>query len=112
MTGHHSTDSDIRQEGIDRLLDHIRAGTPLGNIIELYEDLSFAEVEARAAQLVAERLPEERQELHFQLALLRSLRYSVASSKHCLRLGAINGVRELYEGQRLLFAEPEEAADE
>lgn len=106
MTGHDSTDQAVRQAGIDRLLDHIRGGVPLQSLYEAYADLSFAEVEAACQELVRTVTPINRHQLHFQLALLRSLRYAVASSKHCLRLGAINGVRELYEGQRLLRQRP------
>ena len=102
MNGHQYLDPDRRQEGIDRLLDWVRGGASLQSLVEQYPDLKFDAVEAEVKSLIKKATATQRLDLHFKLALLRSLRYSVATSKHCLILGAVNGVRELYEGQRLL----------
>lgn len=102
MTGHQYLSPADRQKGIDNILDHLRGGRPLASIIEDYPSLDFAQLEGEVKGLIKSATPDQRQTLHFRLALLRSLRYSVASAKHCAVLGAVNGVRELYEGQRLL----------
>ena len=106
MNGHQYLDIARRQEGIERLLDWVRGGAALQSLIEQYPDLTFEELEGEVGSLVHKATPTQRIDLHFKLALLRSLRYSVATSKHCLILGAVNGVRELYEGQRLLHQTP------
>lgn len=46
--------------------------------------------------------PVNRAELHFKLALHRSLRYSMCGSIHILRMGQANSFRSVYEYQRLL----------
>ncbi len=102
MTGHHYLSPSKRDAAIKRLLDHVRGGGDAGEVFDDYPGLDFGELEASVAGKIRSAGPAERHSLHFDLALLRSLRYSVASSKHCLVLGAVNGIRMLYEGVRLV----------
>ena len=101
MTGQDKLKPADRESGIAALMDYIKGGSDYGSIFEAYPDLTFDDLEREILAAIPKATVSEREQLHFNLALCRSLRYAVASSRHCLILGAVNGIRELYEGNRL-----------
>lgn len=93
---------DDRATAIDEVMDVIQGTTDTTSVYDAYSSLSLPELKSEIESMLQGDLT-QRTELHFKLALYRSLRYAVASSKHCLVLGAVNNVRELYEGIRLMY---------
>ncbi len=102
MISHDKIKPDERQEGIDRVRDYLKGGAEYGSIIEQQSNLEFSDLKQEAEAMLASPSPAKRPELHFKLALYRSLKYSVAGSKHCLIHGAVGGIHELAQGQRLM----------
>lgn len=102
MIGHDKIKPDDRQEGIDRLKDYLKGGADYGSIMEKQSDIECSDLKDETEGMLDGASPAKRPELHFQLALYRSLRYSVASAKHCLVHGAVGGIHELAQGQRLM----------
>lgn len=72
------------------------------SVYDQFPTLELSPLREEIMQKAAENLS-VRTELQFKMALYRSLRYAVASSQHCLRLGKKGNLRELYEGARLLY---------
>jgi hypothetical protein len=94
---------DERSDAQSRLQDVIQGTEDLKSIYDPYSDLTLPELKSELEELQGGGTIAQRTEYNFKLALYRSLRYASASSKHCLVLGAVNNMRELYEGQRLLY---------
>lgn len=91
-----------REPGRMKLVQYANGQGDYHSIFEDYDSLEFKEKKAEVKALVQSATPRERAELHFELALYRSLRYAVCSSKYCLALGLTGGNRELHEGIRLM----------
>ena len=99
-----------RADGAAKLKDFVKGASDYGSIFEDYPRLNkdFPDMEKDLTARLKTATPKELASIHFDLALLRSLRDAVASSRYCLILGAVNGIRELYEGARMtLPLEPE-----
>lgn len=93
---------DDRATAIDAVVDAIQGTVDVSSPYDAYSSLELPELKEELKGLLGQDLT-VRTELQFKLALYRSLRYAAASSKHCLVLGAVNNIRELYEGIRLLY---------
>jgi hypothetical protein len=102
MTGGHDKFYDRREASFDKLRTALLQGGAFERCLEQYPDLKFEELEDEISGLLETASQKDRMELNFKLGLLRSLRYSVAGSRHCLVLGGVGGLRELYEGKRLV----------
>lgn len=90
-----------RKEAIDTLLDTLQGTPDQKSVYDDYSDLQLTDMKSELTSKLGSATLKDRDQLHFDLALYRSLRYAAVGSKHCLVLGAINNIRELYEGQVL-----------
>ncbi len=94
--------SKDRKQSISYVQGIIKGTEDVESVYDQYSSLELPELEAEIQSLSRMTLA-ARTEFHFKLALYRSLRYASANSKHVLALGLVNNVRELYEGQRIMF---------
>lgn len=101
MKGVDKFEAKERDAGLASVLDYIKGASEYGSLYDDLGDLQASELKASLEKQISTATPAQRAKLNFDLALLRSLQYAVASSRHCLVLGVVNGVRELYEGSRL-----------
>lgn len=99
--------SGDRKDAISTVLDTIQGTPDLTSVYDQFSDLQQTEMKADLTSRIEKEKLEDRHQLHFDLALYRGLRYAAASSKHCLVLGMVNNVRELYEGQRMRYPDDE-----
>lgn len=92
-----------RNTAFQKQLLSIRGVEDTESVYDAYDDLELTDFKADLEKRLESATLNQRTKLHFDLALYRSLRYAACSSKHCLVLGAVNNLRELYEGSRLLY---------
>ncbi len=98
----HEFEPKKRKRAIDRILDYAQGTEDRVSVYDQFADLKFEDLKTQLERRLLTATLEERTRLNFDLALFRDLRYAVAGSRHCLKLGVVNNIRELYEGQRLL----------
>lgn len=102
MNGAQHFEPEKRTAAIASLLDYIRGASSPDSLYDSVSGLQFtAEQEALLSDL-QKATRKDLHKIHFELALYRSARYAVASSYHTQVLGHVNGIRELYEGVRLI----------
>jgi NH3-dependent NAD+ synthetase len=99
--GAESYTADERKFSYNAVLDHIKGTVDTQSAYDAYDDLELTSMRTQLDERLQKATLEDRTELNFKLALYRSLRYASASSKHCLVLGTVNNLRELYEGLRI-----------
>ena len=102
------TNSD-REAAYSDTLDRIQGADDLVSVYDQYADLQLSDLKKKLETRLGQATVGSRSALNFDLALYRSLRYAVASSRHCLVLGEVNNIRELYEGYRLRYPSENEA---
>ncbi len=90
-----------RKFAYNAALDHIKGTVDTQSVYDAHDDLEVSDLKTDLDKRLASADLVNRTHLNFDLALYRSLRYASASSKHCLVLGAVNNLRELYEGYRI-----------
>ena len=92
-----------RKSAMDLVLDYINGTEDTVSVYDQYPDLTFSALKAELAARAGQATLKDRTELNFDLALCRDLHYAVASPRHCLILGQVNNLRELYEVYRLML---------
>jgi hypothetical protein len=102
MKGDDKFKPDERQRGIVEIQSHLKGSAPYIPLVETYPDMEFSSLVSQAKSGASSGTVGERPKVMFDLALARSLQYSVASPIYLFKLGMHNKMRALYEGQRLV----------
>lgn len=102
MNGAQNYEPDKRIAAIARLLDYINGASDNDSFYDTASSMKFTAEEAVLLAELKKATRRDLHKLHFDLALYRSARYAVAGSYYTQVLGQVNGIRELYEGVRLL----------
>lgn len=110
MNGAHTFKTADRESSYADLLDQIQGADDTASIYDDFTDLTLPELKESLTKRLSSPKLKDRDALYFDLALYRSLRYAAASSRHCMVLGKVNNIREIYEGYRLRYP-TEKAAD-
>ena len=100
--------TDERKIAISDVRDYILGAPDVKSVYDQFENISLTDLKALLEPRIKSALLEDRSALHYDLALYRSLRYAVAGGRHCLVLGQVNNLRELYEGYRLRYPSEED----
>jgi len=103
MNHSHKFEPDKRKSAMDLVLDYILGTEDTVSVYDQFPDLTFESLKQELASRAASATLKERTQLNFDLALCRDLHYGVATSRHCLILGQVNNLRELYEVYRLML---------
>lgn len=92
-----------RRDGMKALERSLNGTSGQVSSVEAMDNLAFEELAGELGTLVGAAGPADRAELHFKLALYRSLRYATCGSVHCHKLGLAGKWRTAYEEFRHLI---------